>query len=269
MGTVRYTVMDGEVLSENRNGVERDYVPDPLGSTLALLNSSQVQTDTFSYWPYGEDAGSSGSTGTRLTYVGTLGYYADVWPDDDYRYYVRARYLYSMPARWITQDPIGFDGGDWNLYRYVRNSPVNWSDPSGNGPANAGALCLSAAGTLISCPIPVPPVKVGTVVIGATIALIGAGLIIWDRCRERARPIPHEDPCDKCKSECLRRKTFISTMIWTRLPKECAQKLSRSPGRAEDCYYHCLEGCRPPLCIPNPNLPQCYLDYMRRYDCKN
>ena len=27
MGVVNYTVIDGEIISENRNGVERDYVP--------------------------------------------------------------------------------------------------------------------------------------------------------------------------------------------------------------------------------------------------
>ena len=50
---VRYTVIDGEVVSEKRSGVERDYVPDPLGSTVALLDNTQAQTDTFAYWPYG------------------------------------------------------------------------------------------------------------------------------------------------------------------------------------------------------------------------
>ena len=34
-------------------------------------------------------------------------------------------------GRWLSQDPIGFDGGDANLYRYVLNSPVNKTDPSG------------------------------------------------------------------------------------------------------------------------------------------
>lgn len=52
MGVVNYTVVDGEVLSENRNGTKRDYVPDPLRSTVALLDSTQAQTDTFAYWPY-------------------------------------------------------------------------------------------------------------------------------------------------------------------------------------------------------------------------
>ena len=31
----------------------------------------------------------------------------------------------------ISEDPISFDGGDVNLYRYVGNSPTNYKDPSG------------------------------------------------------------------------------------------------------------------------------------------
>jgi hypothetical protein len=34
-------------------------------------------------------------------------------------------------GRWTTEDPIEFEGGDANLYRYVGNSPTNRSDPSG------------------------------------------------------------------------------------------------------------------------------------------
>lgn len=45
----RYTVIDGEVIAEKRNGVRSLYVPDPLGSTRALLDNTQAQTDTFSY----------------------------------------------------------------------------------------------------------------------------------------------------------------------------------------------------------------------------
>jgi uncharacterized protein RhaS with RHS repeats len=34
-------------------------------------------------------------------------------------------------GRWLEQDPIGFVGGDANLYRYVGNDPTNATDPSG------------------------------------------------------------------------------------------------------------------------------------------
>ena len=47
-------------------------------------------------------------------------------------YYYRARYYDGFIGRFISPDPIGFDGGDANLYRYVGNDPISWSDPSGN-----------------------------------------------------------------------------------------------------------------------------------------
>ena len=34
-------------------------------------------------------------------------------------------------GRWMSEDPIGFEAGDANLYRYVGNSPTNWIDPGG------------------------------------------------------------------------------------------------------------------------------------------
>ncbi len=34
-------------------------------------------------------------------------------------------------GRWTARDPIGFAGGDTNLYGYVASDPVNWVDPDG------------------------------------------------------------------------------------------------------------------------------------------
>jgi len=123
----RYTVVDGEVIAEKRSGVRHQLVPDPLGSTMALLDNTQTQTDTFTYWPYGEEQSRTGTTATPLRFVGTLGYYRD----SSTKTYVRARYLSTQQGRWLTQDPIGFDSGDFNLYRYAENTPVNFQDPSG------------------------------------------------------------------------------------------------------------------------------------------
>jgi RHS repeat-associated protein len=57
-------------------------------------------------------------------------------------------------GRWISEDPIGFDAGDRNLYRYVQNSAITNTDPVGlwlvdrNGRRRADAI--SQAGDTIS-----------------------------------------------------------------------------------------------------------------------
>jgi uncharacterized protein RhaS with RHS repeats len=49
-------------------------------------------------------------------------------------------------GRFLSEDPIGFDGGDTNLYRYVSNNPVNYTDPSGNLSPASVTVCLIALG---------------------------------------------------------------------------------------------------------------------------
>ncbi|MHC1727321.1 MAG: RHS repeat-associated core domain-containing protein [Syntrophobacteraceae bacterium] len=46
-------------------------------------------------------------------------------------YYMRARYYDPGVGRFISEDPIGFAGGDVNLYGYVANDPINAIDPFG------------------------------------------------------------------------------------------------------------------------------------------
>ena len=46
-------------------------------------------------------------------------------------YYYRAQYYDPTLGRFISQDPIGIDGGDVNFYRYVGNGPLVNRDPMG------------------------------------------------------------------------------------------------------------------------------------------
>ena len=46
-------------------------------------------------------------------------------------YYNRARWYDAAQSRFISQDPIGFSGGDTNLYRYAGGNPAAFRDPSG------------------------------------------------------------------------------------------------------------------------------------------
>ena len=43
----------------------------------------------------------------------------------------RNRYYHNGIGRWVNRDPIGYAGGDLNLYGYVGNMPARGLDPSG------------------------------------------------------------------------------------------------------------------------------------------
>ena len=119
MGTVRYTVIDGEIIAEKRNGVRKQYVPDSLGSTVALLDNTQTQTDTFTYWPYGEVANRTGTTPTPFQYVGTAGYYSNTTG----RAFVGTQVLDMRQGRWISENPFNENTSSSN-YSYASDSPT-------------------------------------------------------------------------------------------------------------------------------------------------
>jgi RHS repeat-associated protein len=50
----------------------------------------------------------------------------------------QGRYYDPAVAKFTSEDPIGLGGGDYNLYRYVRNDPLNRVDPTGHGDGESG-----------------------------------------------------------------------------------------------------------------------------------
>ena len=60
-------------------------------------------------------------------YVGRYG----VMTDGDDLLSMRARYYIPSLGRFTQSDPIGFAGGDLNLYAYVGNNPITRLDPLG------------------------------------------------------------------------------------------------------------------------------------------
>jgi RHS repeat-associated protein len=77
-----------------------------------------------------------------LVTSGTAGRYAYTgreWDGDAGLFYYRARWYDAGVGRFISQDPIGFEGGDANLYRYVGNNAPNLEDRSGLAASNSGS----------------------------------------------------------------------------------------------------------------------------------
>lgn len=125
----------------NCNGSQRTLLTDALGSAIALTNSSGSVETEYTYEPFGSTSASGTSSSNSAQFTGREN-------DATGLYYYRARYYSPSLQRFISEDPIGFSGGDKNLYAYVGNSPTNFTDPSGNIAA-AGLLLICAEGALM------------------------------------------------------------------------------------------------------------------------
>ena len=84
-------------------------------------------TDSYRYTAYGRQLNITGSSINPYRYGGRYGYYTDLNLKviaAGQRYYAPELY------RWLTRDPIKYDGGD-NVYAYVKGNPVKFVDPDG------------------------------------------------------------------------------------------------------------------------------------------
>jgi RHS repeat-associated protein len=122
----RYTQGPGidQPLAELRTGSVSYYQQDGLGSISSLSGSAGSLSNTYTYDSYGKQIGSTGTTVNSFEYDGRE---LDV---ETGIYQYRARYYNSYTGRFLSEDPIGFDGGA-NFYAYVENDPVNLTDPMG------------------------------------------------------------------------------------------------------------------------------------------
>jgi RHS repeat-associated protein len=101
------------------------YHHDQLGSTRALTSSTGTVVATYSYDPYGNLTGSTGTATNPLRYAGQ---YADA---ESGLYYLRARYYDPATAQFLGRDPI--ERVTQQPYQYAHGSPFNEIDPGGLG----------------------------------------------------------------------------------------------------------------------------------------
>jgi RHS repeat-associated protein len=100
------------------------YETDGLGSVSSLTDTTGALAETYTYDSFGNTTNSSGSLTNFFRYT------AREFDTETNLYFYRARYYDPQGGRFISEDPIGFDGGP-NFYAYVKNSPVGKFDPTG------------------------------------------------------------------------------------------------------------------------------------------
>ncbi|MBI5450791.1 MAG: hypothetical protein HY940_05485 [Gammaproteobacteria bacterium] len=109
-----------------RNGLTYRILSDHLGSPRLIINSSDGSiAQRIDYDPWGTITNDSNPGFQPFGFAGGI-----------YDYHTGlirfgARDYDPQTGRWTAKDPIGFGGGDVNLYGYVLNDPVNYIDSIG------------------------------------------------------------------------------------------------------------------------------------------
>jgi RHS repeat-associated protein len=116
------------VLADESGGAVVWALSDNQGTVKDLIDNVGNAVSHINYDSFGRVVSQTGSVDFRYGYTGRE---QDAETGLDY---YRARYYDARNGRFISEDPIGFAAGDANLTRYVGNSPVNGTDPSGLQP---------------------------------------------------------------------------------------------------------------------------------------
>jgi len=132
--------LDGQGVDEHLGEVSsrgaKAYATDHLGSVL----NGEAAGAARAFGAWGENLnGSSPEISVSCPPV-VYGYTGRQLDQESQTYYYRARTYLPDVGRFAQADPIGFAGGDVNLYRYVQNASISQTDPSGNGPIAAGIV---------------------------------------------------------------------------------------------------------------------------------
>ena len=152
-----------------KNGRVYRFVTDHLGSPRLIVDASTgVVAQRLDY-----DAFGNILLDTNAGFQ-PFGFAGGIYDQDTGLVRYGARDYDSEIGRWTAKDPLGFGGGDTNLYAYVINNPVNFIDPKGLTPV---------AGAITGGGIAGPP----GAVVGAIIGL-GIGLYIGDKMFSEKSP---------------------------------------------------------------------------------
>jgi RHS repeat-associated protein len=128
-----------EIHSASESGAPLCWVPrhdyyfaDGNGNVIALVDTDQTLSASYRYDPFGNTIAKTGVLADANIYR----FSSKELHAASGMYYYLYRFYEPGLQRWINRDPIGELGGR-NLYRVVRNSPMNRFDPWGHSPPHA------------------------------------------------------------------------------------------------------------------------------------
>ena len=109
---------------ESHNGIARYLTRDHLGSIREVTDAAGTVVTRNDYDTYGRLTRIGGTEDSRFGFTGHMAHAPSGLTLAQYRAYD------PNLGRWISDDPAGFLDGP-NLYQYVGNNALNWSDPTG------------------------------------------------------------------------------------------------------------------------------------------
>jgi RHS repeat-associated protein len=112
-------------LAMSRGGQDYYIQADHQGSVIRVTDSAGAVVNSYAYDAYGQRL--TATEGVEIAF----GYTGREYDAESGLMYYRARVYDPAAGRFLQTDPLGFGAGDFNLYRYVLNDPVDLNDPSG------------------------------------------------------------------------------------------------------------------------------------------
>ncbi|MEZ6132743.1 MAG: CARDB domain-containing protein [Planctomycetaceae bacterium] len=110
------------------SGAAAYYDFDQIGSVVGLTGGGGSLLNEYRYLPFGELLSSTETVANPFRFGGQAG----VMSEANGLNFMRARFYSPEQGRFISSDPDGIVGG-LNLYAYVQNDPINYTDPTGLG----------------------------------------------------------------------------------------------------------------------------------------
>ncbi len=202
-------------------------------SIYALTDSSGAVSERYAYTAYGQPTflNASAAVQTSSAANNRYMYTAREWDATLGLHHFRARWMSGLTGRFLTRDPIGFEGSPWNIYEFLESMALSYVDPSGleislspyvracmKEPTVAKQIeCLKVimpeerarqivrrltptTPPVVQPPVVQPPVVQPPVVKPPLNPLIyvlpgvGTGVGLWKLCQKKPDPTPRPDP---------------------------------------------------------------------------